>query len=250
MNSAFYVGRLAHARMTPKQHRFSYRVFMPFVDVDSISDITRRAAGWGSRGLAPARFVRSDFLGDERLSVAEAVKQRIFEETEQHFEGQIFLLANWRYFGLQNNPIACYFCKGKTSQRLEFIIAEVTNTPWGERHSYVLPVNHEEALFQTEFKKELHVSPFHGMQQWYRWSSTVPDESLAIKLTNLEGGERVFHASLTLTRLPVTRLTGLSLLARFPFETAKVTVGIYWQALVLFLRRVPLFAHPKNNSVN
>lgn len=250
MNSAFYVGRLAHARMTPKQHRFSYRVFMPFVDVDSVSDITRRATGWGSRGLAPARFVRSDFLGDERLSVAEAVKQRIFEETEQHFEGQIFLLANWRYFGLQNNPIACYFCKGKTSQRLEFIIAEVTNTPWGERHSYVLPVNHEEALFQTEFKKELHVSPFHGMQQRYRWSSTVPDESLAIKLTNLEGGERVFHASLTLTRLPVTRLTGLSLLARFPFETAKVTVGIYLQALVLFLRRVPLFAHPKNNSVN
>lgn len=250
MNSAFYVGRLAHARMTPKQHRFSYRVFMPFVDVDSISDITRRATGWGSRGLAPARFVRSDFLGDERLSVAEAVKQRIFEETEQHFEGQIFLLANWRYFGLQNNPIACYFCKGKTSQRVEFIIAEVTNTPWGERHSYVLPVNQEEALFQTEFKKELHVSPFHGMQQRYRWSSTVPDESLAIKLTNLEGGERVFHASLTLTRLPVTRLTGLSLLARFPFETAKVTVGIYWQALVLFLRRVPLFAHPKNNSVN
>ena len=114
----------------------------------------------------------------------------------------------------------------------------------------MLPVNHEEALFQTEFKKELHVSPFHGMQQRYRWSSTVPDESLAIKLTNLEGGERVFHASLTLTRLPVTRLTGLSLLARFPFETAKVTVGIYWQALVLFLRRVPLFAHPKNNSVN
>ena len=250
MNSAFYVGRLAHARMTPKQHRFSYRVFMPFVDVDSVSDITRRATGWGSRGLAPARFGRSDFLGDERLSVAEAVKQRIFEETEQHFEGQIFLLANWRYFGLQNNPIACYFCKGKTSQRLEFIIAEVTNTPWGERHSYVLPVNHEEALFQTEFKKELHVSPFHGMQQRYRWSSTVPDESLAIKLTNLEGGERVFHASLTLTRLPVTRLTGLSLLARFPFETAKVTVGIYWQALVLFLRRVPLFAHSKNNSVN
>ena len=82
---------------------------MPFVDVDSISDITRRATGWGSRGLAPARFVRSDFLGDERLSVAEAVKQRIFEETEQHFEGQIFLLAHWRYFGLQNKPIACYF---------------------------------------------------------------------------------------------------------------------------------------------
>jgi len=88
------------------------------------------------------------------------------------------------------------------------------------------------------------------MQQQYRWSSTVPDETLAIKLTNLENGKRVFHASLTLSRLPITGFTGLSLLARFPLETAKVTAGIYWQALVLFLRRVPLFAHPKNKSIS
>lgn len=250
MNSAFYVGRLAHARMTPKPHRFSYRVFMPFIDVDRLSDITQVAMGWGSRRFTPARFIRNDFIGDENLSVADAVKERIFEETNQHFEGRIFLLANWRYFGLQNNPIACYFCEGKTSERLEFIVVEVTNTPWRERHSYVLPVGHSAALFQAEFQKELHVSPFHGMQQQYRWSSTVPDETLAIKLTNLEDGERIFHASLTLSRIPISRLTGLSLLARFPFETAKVTAGIYWQALVLFLRRVPLFAHPKNNPVN
>ena len=250
MNSAFYIGRLAHARMTPKQHRFSYPVFMPFVDVDKLTDITRKAPLWSSSRLALARFVRSDFIGDNRLSVADAVKQRILEETNEHFEGQIFLLANWRYFGLQSNPIACYFCKGKSSEQLEFIVAEVTNTPWGERHSYVLPVKTSDTLFQTEFKKELHVSPFHGMQQRYRWLSTFPAESLAIKLTNLEDGERVFHASLTLRRLPVTRLNGLSLLARFPFETAKVTAGIYWQALVLFLRRVPLFTHPKNNPVN
>ena len=223
---------------------------MPFVDVEKISDITHRAIGWGSRRLAPARFIRSDFIGDENLLWQRPSNERIFEETNQHFEGRIFLLANWRYFGLQNNPIACYFCKGTSSERLEFIVAEVTNTPWGERHSYVLPVDHSEALFQTEFQKELHVSPFHGMQQQYRWSSTVPDETLAIKLTNLEDGERIFHASLTLSRVPISRLTGLSLLARFPFETAKVTAGIYWQALVLFLRRVPLFAHPKNNPVN
>ena len=223
---------------------------MPFVDVEEISDIPPRAIGLGSRRLAPARFIRSDFIGDKNLSVAEAVKRRIFEETNQRFQGRIFLLANWRYFGLQNNPIACYFCKGTSSERLEFIVVEVTNTPWGERHSYVLPIDHSETLFQTEFQKELHVSPFHGMQQQYRWSSTVPDETLAIKLTNLENGKRVFHASLTLSRLPITRFTGLSLLTRFPFETAKVTAGIYWQALVLFLRRVPIFAHPKNNSVS
>ena len=250
MNTAFYVGKLAHVRMTPKHHRFSYPVFMPFVDVDDLSSLTDRAPLWSAGRWGLARFVRSDFIGDYRQSVSEAVKKRIFEETAQQFDGQIFLLANWRYFGLQNNPIACYFCKGASQGALDFIVVEVTNTPWGERHSYVLETDNSKTLCQTEFKKELHVSPFHGMQQRYRWLSTTPGESLAIRLTNLEQGERVFHASLTLKRLPVNRFTGLSLLVRYPFETAKVTLGIYWQAALLFLRRVPLFSHPKNNPTH
>ncbi|MEL0153746.1 MAG: DUF1365 family protein, partial [Halieaceae bacterium] len=93
-----------------------------------------------------------------------------------------------------------------------------------------------------------HVSPFHGMNQRYRWLSSTPSESLSIKLTNIEVVERVFHAVLQLRRVPISARAGLTLLLRFPLETAKVTFGIYWQALVLFMRRVPLYSHPKNNS--
>lgn len=248
MNTAFYVGRLSHARLTPKPHRFSYPVFMPFVDVDAVESITDRVPFWSKKRLAPARFVRSDFIGDDDISISEAIKIRISETTGKSFSGQIFLLANWRYFGLQNNPIACYFCVGGDSQKLDYIVAEVTNTPWGERHSYVLPVIDSTEPFHTEFAKELHVSPFHGMNQRYRWLSTTPSDSLAIKLTNIEEEERVFHAVLQLRRVPVSVKSGLALLFRFPLETAKVTLGIYWQALTLFLRRVPLYSHPKNNS--
>lgn len=250
MNTAFYVGRLSHARLTPKSHRFSYPVFMPLVDVDAVESITDQVPLWSQKRLAPARFVRSDFIGDQDVSISEAIKARILETTGKSFSGQIFLLANWRYFGLQNNPIACYFCRGADTDKLDYIVAEVTNTPWGERHSYVLPVTDSQEPFQTEFTKELHVSPFHGMDQRYRWLSTTPSESLAIKLTNIEKNQRVFHAVLQLRRVPVSAKTGLMLLVRFPLETAKVTIGIYWQALVLFLRRIPLYSHPKNNSTH
>ena len=250
MRTAFYIGRLAHARMKPRHHRFSYSVLMPFVDVESVQKITEDLPFWSVGRWGLARFVRNDFIGDEKVPIAEAVKQRIHEVTGQHFEGQVFLLDNWRYFGIQNNPIACYFCKNHLTDELEYIVAEVTNTPWGERHSYVLPVDAATGLYQTEFDKKLHVSPFHGMNQRYRWFSTTPDDSLAIKLTNLEDGERVFHASLTLKRLPLNKASALTLLARFPLETAKVAAAIYWQALVLFLRRVPLYSHPKNDSAH
>jgi DUF1365 family protein len=221
---------------------------MPFVDVDAVEHITDRVPLWSKNRLALARFVRSDFIGDKDISISEAIKRRIKESTNNAFSGQIFLLANWRYFGLQNNPIACYFCIGADSHKLDYIVAEVTNTPWGERHSYVLPVIDSTQPFQTEFSKELHVSPFHGMNQRYRWLSTTPAESLAIKLTNIEEEERVFHAVLQLRRVPISAQAGLTLLLKFPLETAKVTLGIYWQALVLLVRRVPLYSHPKNNS--
>lgn len=223
---------------------------MPFVDVDAVDYITDRIPFWSQKRFAPARFIRSDFIGDDDISISEAIKARIRESTDKAFSGQIFLLANWRYFGIQNNPIACYFCFGADSQKLDYIVAEVTNTPWGERHSYVLPVTESSDPFQTEFAKELHVSPFHGMNQRYRWLSTTPSESLAIKLTNIEEEERVFYAVLQLRRVPISARAGLTLLLKFPLETVKVTFGIYWQALVLFVRRVPLYSHPKNNSAH
>ena len=223
---------------------------MPFVDVDHVEHITDHVPLWGKSRRAVARFVRSDFIGDENVAISDAIKTRIYDATQQVFSGRIFLLANWRYFGLQNNPIACYFCIGADSKKLDYIVAEVTNTPWGERHSYVLPISDNREPFQTEFAKELHVSPFHGMNQRYRWLSTTPSESLAIKLTNIEQDERVFHAVLQLRRVPVSARAGVTLLIKFPLETAKVTLSIYWQALVLFLRRVPLYSHPKNNSAH
>lgn len=246
MISSFYVGQLAHTRLSPRRHSFRYRVFMPFVDIEEIEPLVQQLPFWSSNRLGIARFLRSDFLGAPEQPLLDAVKQRIQEETGSTFNGRVFLLANWRYFGLQNNPIACYFCYDQ--ERLEYIIAEVTNTPWGERHSYVLTVDTDGSVFSTMFQKELHVSPFNGMQQVYRWFSNAPGNTLGIKISNLEDGKPMFHACLTLKSVPLTASNGLKLIASYPLETLKVTAAIYWQAFILLLKGLTLQPHPKNNQ--
>ena len=247
MSPKLYSGTLGHARYTPKPHAFTYKVFMPFVELETLSDLTEQLPLWSAKRWAPARFLRRDFLGPDTLPLADAVRQRIQEETGERHTGPIYLLANWRYFGYQNNPIAVYYCYDKPNGRLQYVVAEVTNTPWGERHSYVLKAPEGEGPLITEFDKALHVSPFNPMDMTYRWYSDDPGESLAIKITLFQDNGRIFDAVLSLTAEPLNARSAVRAILSYPLMTLKVVAGIYWEALRLFLKGVSLHAHPKRS---
>jgi len=244
MKSRLYEGVVRHRRLHPTPHEFSYRVFMPYICLDELPELFDQHLLWSARGRAPACFRRSDFLGDPRLPLQQEVRRRIFEETGSSHRGPIYLLANLRYFGISMNPIACYYCFSEDESRLEFLVAEVNNTPWNERHSYVLPGPGRGRWLRTEFDKQFHVSPFNPMDMRYHWRSSTPDHRLVLHLANSNGGKRVFDASLSLSAREMTAANLNRALWRYPLMTARIALAIYWQALRLFIKGAPFYPHP------
>ena len=245
MKSRLYTGTLRHRRHLPRPHVFTYRVFMPFLHLDEIDEVLGLCRLWSRRRLSAARFRREDFLGDPNRSLQDEVRRRIREETGAEHRGPIYMLANLRYFGLQMNPLACYYCFDDDETTLEYLVAEVTNTPWTERHSYVLSGAPGQRVLREDFDKVFHVSPFNPMAMRYRWRSNRPGKRLAIHLENHTPRGREFDATLALGAEPLSAAALRRVLWRFPLMTAKVAAAIYWQALQLFLKRVPVHPHPK-----
>ncbi len=248
MKSQLYQGWLRHRRFLPRTHEFSYRVFMPWICLEELPELFRGRWFWSASRWAPARFRRSDFLGDPNLPLQDEVRRRIREETGASHRGPIYLLANLRYFGYLINPITCYYCYSEDESRLEYLVAEVTSTPWNERHSYVLAGPEDGRWLQQDFAKSMHVSPFNPMGMQYHWRSSTPDEQLSIYLATTTEEGKMFDASLSLQALPMSARNLNRVLWRYPLMTAKVALAIYWQALRLFVKGVPVHPHPGSNT--
>lgn len=249
MKSCLYEGTLRHRRHSPRNHEFRYRVFMPYICLDELPEIFKNMPLWSATGRALGAFRRSDFLGDPAIPLQDEVRRRIFEETGQIHGGPIFLLANLRYFGHVINPIACYYCFSEDESRLEYLVAEVNNTPWDERHSYVLDGPSGREWLHTQFDKQFHVSPFNPMEMRYHWRSNTPDRRLVLHMENTSDGEKVFDATLSLRGQPMTAANLNRQLLRYPFLTIKVGLAIYWQALRLFLKGAPVYTHPEKHTI-
>jgi uncharacterized protein len=251
MHSALYRGWLDHRRLVPRRHVFRYSLFMAYLDLAELDEVFRGRWLWSTRRPALARFDRRDHLGDPTLPLDEAVRTLVAERTGRRPEGPIRLLTHLRYFGYIFNPVSFYYCLDAAGRTLEAVVAEVHNAPWGERHCYVLQQDIPGAdRLQAQSPKAMHVSPFHSMALRYDWQLRTPGEALAVHMA-LHAADPadvastpIFGATLALQRVPISGTSLAGTLLRFPWMTAKVIAAIHWEALRLWLKRVPVFDHP------
>jgi DUF1365 family protein len=243
--SAIYEGTIDHRRHAVRFHEFRHRIALVYLDLDELNGLLGGHLITGRPGVV--RFRRADYLGDPQVGLADAVRRQVETRIGRAPGGPIRLLTHLRTFGHCFNPVSFYYCF-TAQEQLDAVVVEVTNTPWGERHAYVLGRNSEEdSVLAGGFAKALHVSPFMGMRQRYTIRAAVPGETLAVHIESHELGRRVFDATLALRRAPLTRGGLARVTARYPAATLRMLALIYSHALALKLKGAPLHPHPEES---
>lgn len=251
MESCIYEGRVNHTRTVPAAHSFGYRLFMMYLDLDELPALFKQRWLWSSSRRTLARFRRKDHLGPSDQPLADAVRDLVAAETGKRPEGPIRLLTNLSYFGYRFNPVSFYYCFTANGNFVETIVAEVNNTPWGEQETYVLPCNSKadnSSAWRFKPVKKMHVSPFMPMDVQYEWVLGNPQQRLSVHMANSKDGKRFFDASMIMRRIEISTASLAGALARFPLITIKIIVAIHWQALRLWLKRCPVYAHPNKKK--
>lgn len=246
MRSAILNGRVFHRRLRPTQHAFDYATSQWWLALDELEQVHQQSRLLSTHGFAPLWFRRKDYLRGSQGSLQQAVLAKMSALAGEELNGSVYFLGNLRTFGLYFSPINCYFLAPAAGEDYSHMLAEVSNTPWNERHYYLLdltaPLDHDKAF---------HVSPFNPIQMQYRWKIKAPRHTAGhnsmIQLS-AEREQRHFIATLQLKRHELNRSAIWRVLLRYPVNTVTTVGAIYWQALRLWLKRTPIYDHPNKNN--
>lgn len=250
MVSALYVGKIRHRRHRPVAHEFSMPLRMFYLDLDELEDVFAGRWLWSARGPNIEWFRRRDYFSPEQTDLAGAVRKHVAAETGRLPSGPVRVLTQLRSWGYCFNPVSFYYCHDGNGE-LDAILTEITNTPWGERYSYVLDTRQGERhgeWLEFRFDKRFHVSPFMPMTLGYDWRFRTSVETLTVHMNVLDGSNPMFDATLSLEHREISTGSLAHALWRYPAMSLQVSARIYWEAFSLWRKRVPFYSHPDKRN--
>lgn len=245
-----FTGMVRHRRFTPKRHQFSYKLFMFCFDINDASNSFKGIKQVSIEKFNWFSFHRKNYLSHPEIPLDDYARQLVAAKFDNYPKGKIYLLTNLSCLGYCLNPISLYFIFDETNQQLDYLIIEVTNTPWGEKHNYVLSslASPENDVYRFQFQKELHVSPFMAMNYAYQFNLKLTKQKIIVHMENYIDGKKDFDATLMLTASAQKETSFKKVFRRYPLITYKVAAAIYWQAFKLWIKGVPFHAHPKTDK--
>ncbi len=242
-------GRVWHYRRGPGIHRFAYRQTMTLLDLDGLRETFCQSRMWTMSRPGLVRFYRPDYMDPSVPDLAEAARARVEDKVGFRPDGPVYWLGHLRQWGMCFNPVSFYFLQSRDRRQLQFILAEIHNTPWGERHVHVLDCRDQAGPeYRFVFAKEFHVSPFLPMDLAYDWRFRLAEERLDVHMEVMDGDAVLFSAGLGLDIEPLTPRLMTAMPFKYPFMTLRVVAAIYWQAMCLWWKKTPFYAHPEKTG--
>lgn len=238
--SAIYRGKLTHQRFEPTQHQFAYDIFMFWLKLDELDTLSHSVKGFGQTGLSAVKYRREDYLGDITEPLETSVLNKMSSLAGKVLTGDVFMLGQVRTFGLYFSPVNFYYLRDADGL-YSHMLAEVSNTPWNERHHYLVDLTE-----QADVEKVFHVSPFNPLDMMYKWQVAQPSDTLSLSMECHQSSKH-FSAGMNLRKIQLNSVSLRNVLIAIPSMTIKTVWGIYWQALKLWLKRTPIYEHPANS---
>ena len=242
LKSGIFSGHVLHRRFSPVLHKFKYKMSMFGIDIDEINQISKKFKLFGTSKFSPIKFNQKDYIINEPGDLKARIANKVKSLGGQWDGSKVFMLIQCRCLGLYFSPVNFFYCYDKTGS-CELMLAEVSNTPWNERHYYLINI-----LKSDMTKKTFHVSPFMQLNMKYKWRVTTPEDKVIVSIANHFEGEDnpTFDAHLALMKKPLSSLNLIKSWVSLPLMVFKIVTLIYWQALKLFFKRVPFVPYSKS----